>query len=1213
MKEWNITDINLKLISLTTINSDDGLEELRMNDSYIISKMNGYMFQLSGKIGVWLEKKLPNITDNWWQELVINNLSTLQREHVKNNEIKNIGGLDLAELLRVIDRNWFIITSRFFINNKERSNIRKMQEVRNSWAHITPNTISKEKVLADVDTIIVLMQAFDASMSETRDMENFIFDVEEDKEIQSEEPKIIEAVAENTHIIEAGFKIGDVVTLVSDSSAIGAITNIEGNRYSVLINGMVHTFYGEQIKLLKKKLKSNLLPIKRVRSSLTAYQINHPGNSNLYSLNSARIDFVPYQFRPALKMIKADSPKLLVADDVGVGKTIEAGLILKEMEARSNISSVLIICPRPLVAERKWVLEMKRFDENFTQLNGKDFAEAVSETDRDGVWPERHSKTIIPYSLFGEDSIMGIQSNTSKRKKSLGLAELDPLPHFDLVIVDEAHTIRNANTWWYKGVELFCRNADAVVFLTATPLQNSNNDLYTLLNLLRPDMIIDKDTFNTMAEPNAYINNLLRIVRNQAEGWQEDGRAEISHILETSWGRNVIQHNPNFEKIYEFLDKEDVNREEKVAMISQVEALHSFHGIINRTRRRDIEDFCIRRNQTVKAPFNAVQRDLYDALMDFEESVLTMLHGSRSVRFMMCTIMRQASSCIFGLVPFMNDIVTRKLNQIQEDGELYEADFEVNTEFENSLFELADEIVGLTSKLTNHDPKFDKMVEIIREKQKEDNNRVIIFSSFRHTLTYLQKNLVLLGVRVGRVDGSVPDEDRFTMRQRFLLDRDDGNAIDVLLFSEVGCEGLDYQFCDTMINYDLPWNPMRIEQRIGRIDRRGQKSDTVKIYNMITEDTIDETIYDRCLSKIGVFESSIGDCSDILGDISEQILKIMFDPGLTEAERNIKIEQMANNEVMKVQELQRLEQEEKSLFGFDLSKYIIDNDIQNAENIWISPQSMSDMVDAYMDDFLGEGEYIRGKTEVKSLRLSAEKRQTLLDGLRKIDIVNSNNALKLWNAYLKSSIPTLKVTFDSTAAKDERDVTFLTQMHPLVKQAAAYESMRFPCEIALSVCSEDIAPGEYAFLIHAWNYVGLRPDIKLIPVSDNEDVQKNILSIMQYASDYHEQTSDYNSKWNSMDHLHYEKWKAEKEEYVQSVKAECDYRLEQLAQSTNQREAIFREMITKAEDEKIIRMRTSQLDKLLADFEKQKKDMDNTVAKAEIKTNLLVKGILHVE
>ena len=131
---------------------------------------------------------------------------------------------------------------------------------------------------------------------------------------------------------------------------------------------------------------------------------------------------------------------------------------------------------------------------------------------------------------------------------------------------------------------------------------------------------------------------------------------------------------------------------------------------------------------------------------------------------------------------------------------------------------------------------------------------------------------------------------------------------------------------------------MRIEQRIGRIDRRGQKSDTVKIYNMITQDTIDETIYDRCLCKIGVFEASIGDCSEILGDISEQIMKIMFNPDLTEEERHIKIEQMADNDVMKVQEMQKLEQEEKSLYGFDLSKYMMDNDVQNAENTWISPQ-----------------------------------------------------------------------------------------------------------------------------------------------------------------------------------------------------------------------------------------------------------------------------------
>jgi len=1189
-----------------------------MDTSYIISKMNEYMFRLNQQIGGWLEKKLPKITDDWWQDLVFNNLSPLQREAVLRNDIHEIKGLDLAALLRVLDRNWFVITSTFFINNKERGNIRTMQEIRNTWAHITPNDISKARVIDDVNVIIALMQAFDASMKDTRDMENFIFDVEEDKDIHATPAK--EPVKEAAPAAESpasvgqpeGIAVGSIVVLVSDPSVIGAVIGVSGNKYSVLVNGKVQSYYKEQIQLQNAKEEHKYLSLPKVRSALTAYQIHNPGSSNLYSLNSARIDFVPYQFRPALRMIQADSPRVLVADDVGVGKTIEAGLILKELEARSSLTSVLVICPRPLVAERKWQLEMKRFDEDFTQLDGRMLAECISETDRDGEWPERHSKTIIPYSLFGEDSIMGRGSRSGKKHKDIGLSELDPLPHFDLVIVDEAHNIRNANTWAYRGVEFFCRNADAVIFLTATPLQNSNNDLYTLLNLLRPDVIIDKDTFKTMSEPNAFINNLLRIVRNQEEGWQEAGKAEIANILGTTWGRNVIQHNPEFEKIFTFLDRTEVTRDERIEMIGKIESLHSFHTMINRTRRKDIEDFCIRRTQTVEVPFNGVQRDLYDALIEFESTALAQLHGSRSVRFMMCTIMRQAASCIYGLAPFMNDIVKRRLSQIQEDGELYEYDFELNSDEENSLFELADEMDKLSGDLPKDDPKFDRMLEVIQEKQTTDNNRVIIFSSFRHTLSYLRKKLSAQGIRVGQVDGSVPDEERFKLRQRFLLERDNVNAVDVLLFSEVGCEGLDYQFCDTMINYDLPWNPMRIEQRIGRIDRRGQKSDTVKIYNMITQGTIDAAIYDRCLSKVGVFEASIGDCSEILGDISDQIFKIMFDPELTDEERQMKIEQMADNEVMKVQELHRLEQEEKSLYGFDLSKYMMDKDVQDAENAWINPQSLNELLNIFMDDYLGQGEYLRGKQDGKTLRLAADKRQLLLDDLMKMPLSTNNHATKLWKAYLKSDKPVLSVTFESQYAKDNRDVTFFTQMHPFVAQAAAYESRNFPCDLAVRIADPEVEPGDYEFLIYAWRYVGLRPDIRLVAVSSNPAVEKNILNFIQYASEYYEDDGAHQSSWDQMDDLHYKRWQDSKEQYSADVRDECEYRKEQLTHSFHQQEAIVRGQIESATDDKIKRMRIAQLENITKTYNAQTKRVDETVAKVDIHTNLLVRGVLHV-
>ena len=107
------------------------------------------------------------------------------------------------------------------------------------------------------------------------------------------------------------------------------------------------------------------------------------------------------------------------------------------------------------------------------------------------------------------------------------------------------------------------------------------------------------------------------------------------------------------------------------------------------------------------------------------------------------------------------------------------------------------------------------------------------------------------------IHGGTPDEERVELRNRFEKPREDRDSLDVLLFSEIGCEGLDYQFCDCIVNYDLPWNPMRVEQRIGRIDRNGQKSESVAIFNLITPGTVDADIYERCLVRIGVFNNAL--------------------------------------------------------------------------------------------------------------------------------------------------------------------------------------------------------------------------------------------------------------------------------------------------------------------------------------------------------------------
>ena len=206
----------------------------------------------------------------------------------------------------------------------------------------------------------------------------------------------------------------------------------------------------------------------------------------------------------------------------------------------------------------------------------------------------------------------------------------------------------------------------------------------------------------------------------------------------------------------------------------------------------------------------------------------------------------------------------------------------------NALEALAQNLLAMADNLPDEDPKFDQMLEAIMEKQKQENNKIILFSTFRYTLYYLKKKLLDAGLRVEQVDGNVKDAMRQEFRARFELPKEDADAIDILLFTEVGSEGLDYQFCDMMINYDLPWNPMRIEQRIGRIDRRGQQSETVSIYNMITNGTVDADIYFRCLMRIGIFESSIGECEEILGDIATQLDHIGMDTTLTDEERKNK-------------------------------------------------------------------------------------------------------------------------------------------------------------------------------------------------------------------------------------------------------------------------------------------------------------------------------------
>lgn len=1187
-----------------------------MRSNIIIGRMNKYLHTAANVLVEWLNDVLPRTSDTWWDDCVMDNLSYSQREIANNHGFSSLSDFDLAALLRIADRSWYMMRQVEYLPYRERECIRDMKSVRNNWAHISASLPGKDAIIADLETLHNFFEQRLCPDSLLSDVDLMIEEIKAPDSIEDLPPQ---GEAEVEVVSDSGneeITVNSLVHLVGEPNTRGLVMSVDQigdiTKYTVFVNGESKVFYSGQILPVVDIQQYKWLDIETFRSYLTAYQINNPTATNLYSLNSARIDFVPYQFRPALKMIHADEPRILIADSVGVGKTIEAGLIIKELQARNELENVLIICPKPLVSERKWEMEMKRFDEDFVPVDGPTFRQIISDTNRDGEWPLRFSKSIVPYSILDSRAYEGEEN---RRGKSFGLRDLDPAPHFDLVIVDEAHHIRNGSmekekAFEYKSVKYFCDNADAVVMLTATPLQTSDDDLFTLLNILRPDVVIDKPTFWTMTKPNAPISEAASAIRRAEDGWEEDALNALHRVLESQWGENVIAPNPAYQRALKTLEQKVITREERVRMISDVESLHSFNSMLNRTRRKDIQDFCIRRPYTLAVEFTTEQKLLHDELLRFEQNALLQLHGNaRSIPFMMSTIKRQAASCIFGLAPHIRSIIDRRFDQIEE--ELGDTDYVFSGTDVGTLQSLATNLLSMADNLPEDDPKFDIMMEAIIEKQKQENNKIILFSTFRFTLGYLRKKLELAGLRVAQVDGSVKDVQRQEYRARFELPKDNEDAIDIMLFTEVGSEGLDYQFCDMMINYDLPWNPMRIEQRIGRIDRRGQKSEAVGIYNVITDGTVDADIYYRCLQRIGVFNRSIGECDEILGEIASELDRIGMDTTLTEEERKIKLEQMADNEVRKLQELNVLEDEEKELFGFDLSEYMTSKEISDAENQWLSQNSLQIMVQQYLNARLGSGTYILGDGPLKQIRLSVDARAKLRDDYRQLATSNSS-AYRTWDVYLKGTNPIHTVTFDSESAERNRTAFFVTAMHPLAKQAAAYFATSEKAYIKLDYATNVLAPGEYHFSVYAWKYVGLKPFFKLAVVCDDDSIAGELPQILEEAQSCSGGIKVNSSDWDELEAKQVHLWQQEKAKKVEEANQLAAYKLESLSSNFNNRKHSLETRILDSSNDSIRRMFKGELEKASERYNTKCEEIRTKARQTDIHTELIANGILTV-
>lgn len=1183
------------------------------------------------ELAAFLAKKLPDLSTDWWDTRVIESLSFQQQRMAEEREFSGLKDLDFAALIRVFDRNWYEVSLACKLPREGRNWLKELQTVRNRWAHWSAQEIAASEIYRDADTLgrvlemigaepekrleveLVKSRALSSMTSKsgapTTNTESVSADTTQ-KPVSPEAMPVTGAAPASKNL----YAVGDLVVLRSDtSSRMPIIEVLSGGaecQYQVFQQNRKAVYYESQLDLAPQMHDEiERVNLETLHACLTGLQLLSPSTANLFSLRSGRVQFVPYQYRPVLKLIRADRPRLLIADEVGVGKTIEAGLIIKELRARMDISSVLIICPKALVSERKWFAEMKRFDEHFTHLDGKLLRHCLRETDLDGEWPDQYAKAIIPFSLFDSKLIFGDEAKN--RRDNEGLLALEPPPKFDLVIVDEAHHIRNASTYLHQGVRYFCDNAQAAIFLTATPVQLGSEDLFILLNVLRPDLVIDKASFEQMAAPNASINHAIQHCRANKEGWEVEVLKSLDDVTRTQWGRLFLKEAPSFQAIYDVVKNEEIGDAERITLVRQLEELYTFSPMINRTRRRDIGEFTTRKPETLTIEFTSEQQVLHDDLLDVVARILEFCHGQQNVKFMMTTIRRQAASCLYGLAPLLKNILGGKLDALEmmQAGDI---DVEPDIGFIERVRGDIEELLNKAEGLDRNDPKVAEFIRVLVDKSRMPNNKALVFSTFRHTLAYLAKHTAAAGLRFGQIHGDVPDEERFDLRRRFGLPKDDRNALDILLSSEVGCEGLDFQFCDLLVNYDLPWNPMRVEQRIGRIDRYGQKSETVAIVNLITPGTVDADIYERCLWRIGVFQHSVGGSEEILGQITKELHDIAESFSLSPEERAERLRQLGDNGIRIIQEEMELEEKQAQLFGLALPKQTWRQDIEDAETFWLSPSALQRCVARYLSDRIGEGgDFILGEKPLKHLRLNQGARARLLEDLER-QPRSTDPVIRKWEKWLRGADHLLPITFDQITASENPEVIHFNVLHPLVRQAARFFERPSPIYVSVSVGTDAIPDGEYPFAVYCWRKVGVRLDETLHLETTAPLDGKSILSLLIDASDADVDPYFDDVTRRELEANHHAQWSTARANHVAANRELIQHRIESLKVSHTARMNLLNDQLETATNEKIRRMKESERARASQDYQRRMTALEQAAKSADIHSKVIAFGKLLV-
>jgi superfamily II DNA or RNA helicase len=478
-----------------------------------------------------------------------------------------------------------------------------------------------------------------------------------------------------------------------------------------------------------------------------------------------------YQVETVRKVLKQFRGRVLLADEVGLGKTIEAGMVLKEYLLRGMVERVLVLTPASLVGQWREELETK-FDIACATTH-----DALLRNDPDAFWRQQRVIASIAQARRGEHARRLLAHN------------------FDLVIVDEAHHLRDRTSQSYKLVDGL--NKRFLLLLSATPVQNDLTELYNLLTLLKPGIFKTLTEFKT-----AYVTA----------------------------GKPRQPANP--ERLRELMRSAMVRNTRAVVALK----LPRRHAATIRVNGVDGE--------------RAAYLDLAAAVRSLAAA------GAARHRLSVRHLLAAAGSS-----PAAAAGATARFAAGHPDEPAWKA--------------LAQRWAAL-----GVGGKEAALIDLLRRNPTE---KKLVFVHYRETLDHLAGLLTRHGISFARFEGGLsgPDKDAAVAAFR--------DEVPVLLCTESGGEGRNIQFCNTLINFDVPWNPMAIEQRIGRIDRIGQQRE-VFVFNLVTRGTLEEQVLRLLDEKISMFELVVGEAGAILGSLEEDrdFAQLVLDAWLetTEATRD---------------------------------------------------------------------------------------------------------------------------------------------------------------------------------------------------------------------------------------------------------------------------------------------------------------------------------------